>query len=177
MGPVEGEGEYRERSGGGRMKSSSPPVADSRARSERRGTAADRSLPRRQAGSPEPPIVGEVPSRVRGYRITKTLGRGGMGAVYLARQWSLDRNVVLRVMGPQWANDPVFVSRFAREAYAAAQLVHPNLVQIHDLGEERGTPYVSVEFVDGRPLSHLVGRGRSSMPKWPPVTSSRPRAG
>ena len=146
------------------MKSSRPPVARTRLDADTEGTRRELAatpLPSSadRTGSPEPPIIGEVPSRVRGYRITKTLGRGGMGAVYLARQWSLDRNVVLRVMGPRWANDPVFVSRFAREAYAAAQLVHPNLVQIHDLGEERGTPFVSVEFVDGQPLSDLVGRG------------------
>lgn len=145
-------------------KASRPPVAQTRldadtgdARQELAATAIPFTADR--TGGVEPPILGEVPSRLGCYRIIRTLGRGGMGAVYLARQWALDRNVALRVMGPRWANDPIFVSRFTREAYAAAQLVHPNLVRIHDLGEERGTRYVSVEFVDGQPLSDLVKRG------------------
>ena len=91
-----------------------------------------------------------------GYRLVKELGRGGMGSVYLARQVSLDRDVALKVMSPRFADDPKFVARFTREAYAAAQLVHHNVVQIYDFGEDHGTSYFSMEFVDGENLSSVV---------------------
>lgn len=99
---------------------------------------------------------GEIPSTLGGYQVLKELGRGGMGAVYLARQLSLDRDVALKVMKPEWATNPTFVSRFTREAYAAAQLVHHNVVQIYDFGQDRGTSYFSMEFVRGRTLSDLI---------------------
>ena len=76
----------------------------------------------------------DMPAELGGYEILKQLGKGGMGAVYLARQMSLDRAVALKVMNEQWANDPVFIARFVREAYAAAQLTHHNVVQIYDIG-------------------------------------------
>jgi hypothetical protein len=110
--------------------------------------------PRYAAASdlPEPPLNADV----RGYALERELGRGGMGTVYLARQLSLDRPVALKVMGKRWASDPVFVARFTREAYAAAQLSHPNIVQIHDIGEVDGTRFFSMEYVPGRTLAHLV---------------------
>lgn len=157
-------------------EASRPPVADQGG--IRRELAATPNAPGEARGSTfgshsaadatrslEPPSSGEVPSRFGGYRILRTLGRGRMGVTYLARKGSLARNVVLKVMGPQGANDPVFVSRYTREAYAAAQLVHPNLVQVHDFGKERGTQYVGVEFVDGQPLSELLGRGTKLDPE------------
>jgi serine/threonine protein kinase len=93
---------------------------------------------------------------IKGYTIERELGRGGMGTVYLARQHSLDRHVALKVMSRRWANDPIFVSRFTREAYAAAQLSHPNIVQIFDIGEANGTRYFSMEYVPGRTLAELL---------------------
>lgn len=100
-------------------------------------------------------------AQVRGYAIECELGRGGMGSVYLARQLSLDRPVALKVMSKRWANDPVFVARFTREAYAAAQLSHPNIVHIHDIGEVEGTRFFSMEYVRGRTLAQLTrGQGK-----------------
>lgn len=95
-------------------------------------------------------------TEIRGYRIERELGRGGMGAVFLAQQLSLDRPVALKVMARRWANDPTFVARFTREAYAAAQLSHPNIVQIHDIGEVDGARFFSMEYVRGRSLADLV---------------------
>src|SRR5205085_2799317 len=69
---------------------------------------------------------------------------------------SLDRNVALKVMKPEWAKDATFVARFTREAYAAAQLTHHNVVQIYDFGEDAGTNFFSMEFVDGQTLAGLV---------------------
>ena len=91
-----------------------------------------------------------------GYRILKELGRGAMGAVYLAKQLSLDRQVALKVIQAQWASQPTFVARFMREAYAAAQLTHHNVVQIYDLSSSGDTNFFSMEFVEGRSLADLV---------------------
>ncbi len=93
---------------------------------------------------------------VPGFQIERVLGRGGMGTVYLARQLSLDRPVALKVMSRRWANDPVFVARFTREAFAAAQLNHPNLVQVYDIGEVDGAKFFSMEFVAGRSISDMI---------------------
>ncbi len=99
---------------------------------------------------------GPQPAHVPGYVIERILGSGGMGTVYLARQLSLDRPVALKVMSERWSNDPVFVARFTREAYAAALLNHPNVVQIYDIGEAEGCRFFSMEYVRGRSLVDLV---------------------
>jgi serine/threonine protein kinase len=110
----------------------------------------------RQVAYTSPPVR----MRLGGYQILKKLSEGGMGAVYLAKQTSLDRNVALKVLSPRLASDPQFISRFTREAYAAAQLSHNNVVQIHDIGVERSngadTNYFSMEFVEGKTLAGLV---------------------
>ncbi len=102
------------------------------------------------------PVVIGPPAEVRGYTLEHVLGRGGMGTVYLARQLSLDRPVALKVMSKRWASDPVFVARFTREAFAAAQLSHPNIVQIHDIGEADGARFFSMEYVRGKSLAEVV---------------------
>ncbi len=101
----------------------------------------------------------DVPAVLGGYRVLRELGRGAMGAVYLARQVSLDRNVALKVIQTRLARNPTFIARFTREAYAAAQLTHPNVVQIYDLGCEGDIYYFSMEFVEGESLGALVQRG------------------
>lgn len=93
---------------------------------------------------------------VPGFEIETVLGRGGMGTVYLARQLSLDRPVALKVMSRRWASDPTFVARFTREAYAAARLNHPNLVQVYDIGDVESRRYFSMEYVEGRSLADVV---------------------
>ncbi len=99
---------------------------------------------------------GELRGNLGGYHIERLLGRGGMGSVYLARQLSLDRPVALKTMNPQWAQDPIFLSRFTREAFAAAQLVHHHVVQIYDISEEKKTHFFSMEFVTGRSLQGVL---------------------
>jgi hypothetical protein len=106
--------------------------------------------------APAPPAG--APRSLGGYEVLSELGKGGMGTVYLARQISLDRKVALKTMNPQWAQDPVFLTRFIREAYAAAQLVHHNVVQIYDIGEQGGTHFFSMEFVPGSTLAQMVQR-------------------
>jgi eukaryotic-like serine/threonine-protein kinase len=100
----------------------------------------------------------DLHGRLGGYQIVQKLGQGGMGSVYLARQLSLDRDVALKTLSPTLANDPAFVARFTREAYAAAQLSHHNVVQIHDIGQDKGTSFFSMERVEGTNLAALVQR-------------------
>jgi hypothetical protein len=104
------------------------------------------------------PVATPLPETLGGYQLLKELGRGGMGAVYLARQLSLDRKVALKVMKPQLAGNPSFMARFTREAHAAAQLVHHNIVAIYDVGSDRGFHYFSMEYVEGPSLGDLVRR-------------------
>ena len=89
------------------------------------------------------------------FRIIKRLGEGGMGAVYLAEQSDMGRNVVIKVMRPELtANNPSAVERFKREARAVAALNHPNIVQVYVFGQsEDGRLYLAMELVDGRDLT------------------------
>jgi eukaryotic-like serine/threonine-protein kinase len=98
----------------------------------------------------------ELSGNLGGYEIMQRLGQGGMGSVYLARQVSLDRPVAIKTLAPHLAQDPSFVARFAREAFAAAQLNHHNVVHIHDIGSESDTNFFSMEFVEGTNLGKLV---------------------
>jgi len=86
------------------------------------------------------------------YRVEEVLGRGGMATVYLARDDELERPVAVKVLAGHLADDPSFRDRFVREAKLAAQLSHPNVVQIYDAGEDDGTPYIVMEYVEGRSL-------------------------
>jgi serine/threonine protein kinase len=113
------------------------------------GRAQD--LTRVERFDPASPL--RIPDVLGGYKIVKELGRGAMGSVYLARQLSLDRDVALKVIQSQWAREPAFVARFTREAYAAAQLTHHNVVQIYDLGAQGDINYFSMEYVNGQSLA------------------------
>ena len=101
-------------------------------------------------------LVSDIPQILAGYRILRRLGEGGMGAVYLARQLSLQRMVALKTIRSEWANNPVHLARFTREAYAAAQLVHPNVAQIYDMGEDQGIHFFSMEYINGPSLYQVV---------------------
>lgn len=90
---------------------------------------------------------------IEGYQIIERIGVGGMGEVYRARQCSLDREVALKTLSPAHAQDREFVSRFFREARAAGNLNHPNIVQVHDVGECDGVCYMCMEFVGGGDLT------------------------
>jgi serine/threonine-protein kinase len=97
------------------------------------------------------------------YEIVRRIARGGMAEVFLARDLLLDRPVALKILFPELSTDRSFVERFRREAQAAANLSHPNIVSIYDWGEEDGTYFIVMEFVDGRPLSQLI-RSNGSIP-------------
>ncbi len=90
------------------------------------------------------------------YQLRRRIARGGMAEVFLAHDRMLDRPVALKVLFQELSTDPNFVERFRREAQAAANLSHPNIVSIYDWGEEQGTYYIVMELVDGRPLSTVL---------------------
>ena len=93
-----------------------------------------------------------------GYRIEALVGRGGMGVVYRARQLDLDRVVALKVIAPELLEDAGIRARFLREARAAASIEHPNVIPIHDAGEQDGVAYIAMRYVDGDDLRTLVRR-------------------
>jgi beta-lactam-binding protein with PASTA domain/tRNA A-37 threonylcarbamoyl transferase component Bud32 len=90
------------------------------------------------------------------YELTHLIARGGMAQVYRARDRQLDRPVALKVLFPELSVDRAFVERFRREAQAAANLSHPNIVPVFDWGEDNGSYFIVMEFVDGRPLSAVL---------------------
>ena len=95
------------------------------------------------------------------YRIEATVASGGMATVYRALDTRLDRVIALKVMHPELAVDSQFVSRFIREARAAAKLSHPCVVGVFDQGEDRGSVFLSMEYVEGRTLRQILReRGR-----------------
>src|SRR5213079_3587214 len=90
------------------------------------------------------------------YELHRRLARGGMADVYLARDQLLDRPVALKVLFPELSVDRSFVERFRREAQAAANLSHPNIVSVYDWGEEEGTYFIVMEYVEGRTLRQVI---------------------
>jgi serine/threonine-protein kinase len=92
------------------------------------------------------------------YEIHRRLARGGMAQVYLARDRMLDRPVAVKELVPEFAADPSFVERFRREAQAAANLAHPNIVGVYDWGTQDGTYFIVMEYIDGPSLSQVIRR-------------------
>jgi serine/threonine-protein kinase len=92
------------------------------------------------------------------YRLLRRLGQGAMAEVYLAEQISLQRHVALKILKRELANDQTYIQRFQREARAAASLVHPNIVQIHEVGCVDGYYYIAQEYVRGVNLKQYMSR-------------------
>ncbi len=97
---------------------------------------------------------------IAGYRIVRTLGRGGMATVYLALQESVQREVALKVMSKALLGDEQFGERFLREARIAARLRHPNVVQVHDVGVSGEQHYIAMEYLPGGPVMGRAGEAR-----------------
>jgi serine/threonine protein kinase len=115
-----------------------------------------------EQGSSEVDLTGRT---IAGYRIKKRLGAGGMGAVFLAEQLSLDRDVALKILPGNLAQDPDFLARFTREALTAAQLSHHNIIQVFDIGNDGEIHFISMEFVRGRDLGDMVRKDGKLQPE------------
>ena len=90
------------------------------------------------------------------YEIIKSIGEGGMANVYLAHDLILDRDVAIKVLRGDLSGDEKFVRRFQREALAASSLSHPNIVEMYDVGEDNGTYYIVMEYINGKTLKQLI---------------------
>jgi serine/threonine protein kinase/WD40 repeat protein len=108
-----------------------------------------------------PATPSSLPEQFGRYRIMKTLGQGGMGAVYLAHDTKLDRQVALKVPYFHPSEGPEAVQRFKREARAAATLDHPNLCRIFDVGEVDGIHYLTMPFIQGKTLADALSKDQT----------------
>ena len=98
------------------------------------------------------------------YEIIRNVGEGGMANVYLAYDTILNRNVAVKILRGDLANDEKFVRRFQREAIAASSLTHPNIVEMYDVGVDDGNYFIVMEYVDGITLKSLIKkRGAMSL--------------
>ncbi|MFJ4658158.1 serine/threonine protein kinase [Nocardia sp. NPDC088792] len=103
---------------------------------------------------------------VRGYRIERELGAGGMGTVYLARHPELPRWDALKVLSPQFSQDAEYRARFEREANLAAALDHPNIVSIYNRGEDNGQLWIAMQYVNGIDAAAAAERDPRSITPW-----------
>jgi serine/threonine-protein kinase len=98
------------------------------------------------------------PLRIGNYEIIGKIGDGGLGTVYKARQISMSRDVALKVLHKKWLTDEEFKKRFLLEARLAGRLSHQNLIQVYDVGRDRGIYFFSMEFVDGETVEDRIER-------------------
>ena len=109
------------------------------------------------------------------YTLRRQIGRGGMGVVYEAWEGSMDRVVALKVLPPGVAADNKAFARFMREAKTAGQLHHPNVVGVYSTGVKEGTPWYSMEFVEGETLAQILGKIKAVEPEAKTVFGKKDR--
>lgn len=107
----------------------------------------------------------QIGSTLAGYRIEALVGRGGMGVVYRAMQLGLDRQVALKLIAPDLAQDQGFRERFKRESRTTASIDHPNVIPVFEAGEADGQLFISMRYVQGTDLGALVQRSGRLAPE------------
>ena len=117
--------------------------------------------PQRTTDSASVPLLPFVtlPAQFGRFRVERLLGQGVIGAVYFASDTQLERAVALKVPRLTGAEDSDIVHRLLREAIAAANLNHPHICRVYDVGSESGTSFIAMEFIAGRPLSDYIALG------------------
>ena len=103
-------------------------------------------------------------NKVGKYEILEEIGRGGFATVYKARDTTLDRIVALKILHADIAGDPRFIKRFYKEARAAAQLRHPNIATVYEVGEETGQHYLAMTFLSGQTLDAVLKSAGEPLP-------------
>jgi eukaryotic-like serine/threonine-protein kinase len=103
--------------------------------------------------------------KIAGYHLLTRIGIGGMGEVYKAMQVALGRQVALKILSSDLVEDRSFVEKFLKEARAAGKFNHPNVIHVHEVGEEGGTYFYSMEFIDGGSVQDLVAKGKKLEPQ------------
>ena len=106
----------------------------------------------------QPELTLEAGATFGAYEIVQTIGEGAFGVVYEALRLPLHKRVALKVLKPAVTVHPETIARFFREAEAAAQIQHPNIVEVFDCGEHEGTPFMAMEFLEGEALDHRLKR-------------------
>jgi CHASE2 domain-containing sensor protein len=101
---------------------------------------------------------------IAGYKLERVIGRGGMGVVYRARQFTLDRTVAIKLIADERAHDPVFRERFKRECRLASAISHANVVPVHEAGEDDGLLFIAMPLIDGVDLGRILARGGALEP-------------
>jgi len=104
-----------------------------------------------------------IGQRLGQYQVVSLLGKGGMAAVYRARQISIERDVAIKVISPELAATENFVRRFQREAQTIASLSHPNIIKVFDFGQQGDIVYLVMELMTGSNLSEYIRRGALSV--------------
>src|SRR5215213_1822148 len=99
------------------------------------------------------------------YRLVELLGQGGMATIYRGHDTQLGRDVAVKLLRPEYGRDPDFSSRFRQEAQNAASLNHPNIVGVHDYGQDEAGPFIVMELVDGEDLASIIRRSGALPPR------------
>ncbi len=117
-------------------------------------------------GNQKSPVMSMVEQTLKNrYELESELGRGGMGVVYKARDTQLDRPVALKFLGTLVDGSEEFRQRFKREAQAAAQVSHPNILSVYDIGVEQGSSYIAMEYIEGPNLNQYVRKKGALAPR------------
>ena len=109
--------------------------------------------------SPRLPLSLKPGTRLGPYEILSLVGAGGMGEVYKSRDTRLDRTVAIKILSPALAADVQFRDRFDREARAISQFDHPHICALHDVGEQAGTAYLVMQYLEGEMLADRLAKG------------------